>query len=64
MRKYKIGYVRSRERVGVVNLSARCANEEDSEKLMKLCMDKKDVRGSTGVIHYENGQIRFTPAGR
>ena len=34
-----------------------------SEKLMKLCMEKKDVRGSTGVIHYENGQIRFTPFG-
>jgi len=34
-----------------------------SEKLMKLCMEKKDVRGSTGVIHYENGQVRFTPFG-
>ena len=33
-------------------------------KLLKLCVEKKDVRGSTGVIHYENGQICFTPAGR
>ena len=34
-----------------------------SAKLMKLCVEKKDVRGSTGVIHYEGGQIRFTPFG-
>ena len=28
-------------------------------KLLKLCMEKKDVRGSTGTIHYDAGQIRF-----
>ncbi len=28
-------------------------------KLMKLCAEKKAVRGSTGTIHYENGAIRF-----
>lgn len=28
-------------------------------KLLKLCMEKKDVRGSTGTIHYNAGQIRF-----
>ena len=33
-------------------------------KLLRLCMDKKDVRGSTGVIHYEQGRVRFTPAGQ
>lgn len=32
-------------------------------KLLRLCVEKKDVRGSTGVIHYENGRIHFTPAG-
>ena len=30
-------------------------------KLMKLCAEKEDVRGSTGVIHYEKGAIRFSP---
>ena len=28
-------------------------------KLLKLCMEKKDVRGSTGTIHYNAGQIHF-----
>ena len=28
-------------------------------KLLKLCMEKKDVRGSTGTIHYDAGQIHF-----
>ena len=28
-------------------------------KLLKLCMEKKDVRGSNGTIHYDAGQIRF-----
>ena len=32
-------------------------------KLLKLCAEKKDVRGSTGVIHYENGSVRFSPNG-
>lgn len=42
----------------------RSGGPELSAKLMKLCVEQKDVRGSTGVIHYENGQVRFTPAGR
>ncbi len=29
--------------------------------LLRLCMQKGDVRGSTGVIHYEKGRVRFTP---
>jgi len=41
----------------------RGGGPELSAKLMKLCVEKKEVRGSTGVIHYENGQIRFTPSG-
>ena len=31
---------------------------------MKLCVEKRDVRGFTGVIHYDNGRVRFTPIGR
>ena len=31
-------------------------------KLLRLCVEKKDVRGSTGVIHYDQGRVRFTPA--
>ncbi len=34
-----------------------------TDKLLKLCMEKKDVRGSTGTIHYENGKVRFSPSG-
>ncbi len=34
---------------------------ELTAKLLKLCMEKRDVRGSTGIIHYENGAVRFTP---
>jgi len=30
-----------------------------TEKLLRLCMEKGDVRGSTGVIHYENGRVSF-----
>ncbi|MDO5299403.1 MAG: DNA topoisomerase 3 [Clostridia bacterium] len=33
-------------------------------RLLRLCVERRDVRGSTGVIHYDNGQIRFTPAWR
>ena len=29
--------------------------------LLRLCVQKGDVRGSTGVIHYEKGRVRFTP---
>ena len=28
--------------------------------LLKLCAEKGDVRGSTGVIHYDKGRISFT----
>ena len=46
------------------NQLVRSGGPELSEKLLRLCIEKKDVRGSTGVIHYENGQVRFTPLGR
>ena len=42
----------------------RSGGPELSAKLMKLCVEQKNVRGSTGVIHYENGQVRFTPSAR
>ena len=32
-------------------------------QLLRLCVEKKDVRGSTGVIHYDKGSVRFTPFG-
>ena len=35
------------------------ADARVTAKLLKLCMEKKDVRGSTGTIHYDAGQIRF-----
>ena len=40
----------------------RVGGPELSAKLLRLCVEKKDVRGSTGVIHYDNGRIGFTPA--
>ncbi len=42
----------------------RAGGPEMSAKLLKLCVEKKEVRGSTGVIHYENGTVRFTPSAR
>lgn len=41
----------------------RSGGPEMTAKLLKLCAEKKDVRGSTGVIHYENGTLRFSPNG-
>ena len=41
----------------------RSGGPELNEKLLRLCVEKKEVRGSTGVIHYENGQVRFSPFG-
>ena len=38
---------------------ARAGGPMLTAKLLKLCMEKKDVRGSTGTIHYDAGQIRF-----
>ena len=34
---------------------------EMTAKLMTLCLKNKDVRGSTGTIHCEDGRISFTP---
>ena len=31
-----------------------------TEKLLRLCMEKGEVRGSTGIIHYNKGQVTFT----
>lgn len=35
-----------------------------TDKLLKLCAQKGEVRGSTGVIHYDRGSVSFTPKGR
>lgn len=43
------------------NELVRAGGPELTAKLLKLCMEKRDVRGSTGIIHYENGALRFTP---
>lgn len=43
------------------NELVRAGGPELTAKLLKLCMEKRDVRGSTGIIHYENGAVRFTP---
>ena len=43
------------------NELVRAGGPELTAKLIKLCMEKRDVRGSTGIIHYENGAVRFTP---
>ena len=43
------------------NELVRAGGPELTAKLLKLCMEKKDVRGSTGIIHYENGMVHFTP---
>ena len=40
----------------------RAGGPEMTEKLLRLCVQKGDVRGSTGVIHYEKGRVTFTPA--
>ena len=42
------------------NELVRAGGPELTAKLLKLCMEKRDVRGSTGIIHYENGAVRFT----
>ena len=43
------------------NELVRAGGPELTAKLLKLCMEKRDVRGSTGIIHSENGAVRFTP---
>ena len=40
----------------------RMGGPELTEKLLRLCVQKGDVRGSTGVIHYSKGRVSFTPA--
>ncbi|MBQ7825312.1 MAG: hypothetical protein IJ337_03035, partial [Clostridia bacterium] len=42
----------------------RAGGPEISEKLLRLCVEKKEVRGSTGTIYYDNGKVRFVPAMR
>ncbi|MBQ7886426.1 MAG: DNA topoisomerase 3 [Clostridia bacterium] len=46
------------------NELVRAGGPELSEKLLRLCVEKKEVRGSTGTIYYENGRVRFVPASR
>ena len=46
------------------NELVRYGGPELSEKLIRLCIEKKEVRGSSGTIYYEDGKIRFVPAGR
>ena len=46
------------------NELVRAGGPEISEKLLRLCVEKKEVRGSTGTIYYENGSVRFVPAVR
>ena len=41
------------------NELVRAGGPEITEKLLKLCVEKGDVRGSTGVIHYDKGHISF-----
>jgi len=38
----------------------KAGGPEMTLKLLRLCHENKTVRGSTGVIHYENGAVRFT----
>ena len=42
------------------NALERSGGPEITEKLLRLCVEKGDVRGSTGVIHYEKGNVSFT----
>ena len=44
------------------NELVRMGGPEMTEKLLRLCVQKGDVRGSTGVIHYDKGRVTFTPA--
>lgn len=46
------------------NELVRAGGPEISEKLLRLCVEKKEVRGSTGTIYYDNGSVRFVPAER
>ena len=46
------------------NELVRYGGPELSEKLLRLCVEKKEVRGSSGTIYYENGSVRFVPGNR
>ena len=39
----------------------RAGGPELTAKLMALCAQRGDVRGSTGTIHYDKGRVSFTP---
>ena len=39
----------------------RAGGPELTEKLLRLCAQQGDVRGSTGTIHYDKGRVSFTP---
>lgn len=43
------------------NELVRSGGPELNEKLLRLCVEKKEVRGSSGTIYYENGKVRFVP---
>ena len=42
----------------------RQGGPELTEKLLKLCVEKKEVRGSSGTIYYDNGKVSFVAHGR
>ena len=42
------------------NALVRAGGPEITEKLLRLCVEKGEVRGSTGVIHYDKGSITFS----
>ena len=42
------------------NTLERSGGPEITEKLLRLCVEKGEVRGSTGVIHYKDGILSFT----
>jgi len=46
------------------NELVRDGGPELSEKLLRLCMEKNEVRGSSGTIYYADGKIRFIPLQR
>ncbi len=46
------------------NELVRYGGPELSEKLLRLCVNKKEVRGSSGTIYYDDGKIRFVPSSR
>ena len=34
-----------------------------NEKLLRLLLEKRELKGSTGTVEIRDGQIRFTPNG-